>query len=259
MTDQRTDARSSGVSMDPARLKALAMKRNGPAMGYLAATLAFLGGSGYVLHLSLESLWVLPAMLTYGGILTTSAYALSHETSHRTAFESRWVNDVLFFLASLIHMEETNYRRFAPEAKLPKLQRGARVFLAIYAVMAILIALGQTWLLVYLVLPRIAGAPFMTWITLIQHAEMQPDTLEIRQSTRSFKTNRLVELIYWNMNHHIEHHLYPTVPFYGLPALRDELGEQLPKPDPGALMTNIQVARAVFALEVRDIPRQLSS
>ncbi len=99
----------------------------------------------------------------------------------------------------------------------------------------------------------------MTWTTLIQHAEMQPDSLDIRKSTRSFETNRLVRLVYWNMNHHIEHHLYPTVPFHALPALSDELGGQLPEPDPGVLMTNVEVARAVLAREMGVTPRQLSS
>lgn len=319
MGGQRTDAESSGVSIEPHRLKALASRRDGPAFIYLAANLALLAGSGYLLHLSLASLWAAPAMLAYGSTLATAAYALSHEALHRTAFKTRWLNDALFFLTSLVYVEEPTYRRFAhtrhhnhtwirgqdpqipwelpmsvrgylyevsglahyaqeagllvrhsvgsfddevrrfaPASKLPKLKRGARIFLSVYAATAVLIASGETWLLVYLVLPRIVGAPFMTWITLIQHAEMHPDSPDIRASSRSFETNRLVRLVYWNMNHHIEHHLYPAVPFHALPALRDELQGQLPDPDPGVLMTNVEVARAVLAREMGDVPRELS-
>lgn len=52
--------------------------------------------------------------------------------------------------------------------------------------------------------------------------------------------------MYWNMNHHIEHHLYHRVPFHALPALREALAAQLPPPDPGLLRTNLEVARVVF-------------
>jgi fatty acid desaturase len=57
----------------------------------------------------------------------------------------------------------------------------------------------------------------------------------------------LGRFIYCNMNYHIEHHLYPTVPFYTLLDLSRTLGEQLPKPDPGFWKTNIEVLKVVIA------------
>ena len=72
---------------------------------------------------------------------------------------------------------------------------------------------------------------------------MLPSILE---STRSFGTSRIGRFLYLNMNHHIEHHLYPQVPFYALPALHEALKEQLPKPDPGFWRTNLEVLSVVL-------------
>ena len=57
--------------------------------------------------------------------------------------------------------------------------------------------------------------------------------------------NWLVRFLYMNMNNHVEHHLYPQIPFYSLRSLRDELKDQLPDPDPGLLRTNWEVLSVV--------------
>ena len=42
----------------------------------------------------------------------------------------------------------------------------------------------------------------------------------------------LSRVLYWNMNYHIEHHLYPSIPFHALPALNAAIRDQLPEPSP---------------------------
>ena len=49
-----------------------------------------------------------------------------------------------------------------------------------------------------------------------------------------------------NMNNHVEHHLYPQVPFYALPDLHDAIKDQLPEPDPGFWRTNIETLSVVI-------------
>ena len=124
--------------------------------------------------------------------------------------------------------------------------RNARVFLALYAGLGASIAAGVMWPLWFLVLPRLLGAPVMMLFTLIQHVEMQEDSPSILESTRSFRTDRLGRFLYMNMNHHIEHHLYPQVPFYALPELNRAIGGQLPTPDPGFFRTNWEVLAVVL-------------
>ena len=138
-------------------------------------------------------------------------------------------------------------RTVAPEGELPKMTRNARIFLAVYAGAALLVALGGFWLLWFLVLPRLLGMPVMMLFTLIQHVEMQENSPSIPESTRSFRTNRLGGFLYANMNWHVEHHLYPQVPFFALPALSRAVAAQVPAPDPGFFRTNW----AVFVVILR--------
>ena len=132
-------------------------------------------------------------------------------------------------------------RMVTPAGELPKLTRNARIFLLIYAGAALFVALGASWLLWFLVLPRLLGMPVMMLFTLIQHVEMQEDSPSIAESTRSFRTNRVGGFLYANMNWHVEHHLYPQVPFYALPALARAVAAQVPAPDPGFFRSNWEV------------------
>jgi len=45
--------------------------------------------------------------------------------------------------------------------------------------------------------------------------------------------NPLSRFVYWNMNYHVEHHMFPMVPFHALPALHAEIKDDLPAPLPG--------------------------
>lgn len=307
-----TNAASSGVRLDKRTLKALARRSDRPGLIWLAGWAAMLGASAWALWLGLDTLWVIPAMIVYGSILTLPAYALSHECAHGTAFRTRWLNEVCFWVGSLIYFEEPYHRRyshtrhhtytwhvgrdsqmpfdtpmtfrswflevtgialvlyeakvflqnasgrfspetrsFTPRAELAKLKWGARACLACYGLLAGLVLAGQTWPLIFIVIPRIVGGPLIQLFTILQHVEMQENSPSILESTRSFRTGWLGRFLYLNMNHHIEHHLYPQVPFHGLPALNLAVADQIPEPDPGFLRTNWEVALVVLSRSLR--------
>ena len=42
--------------------------------------------------------------------------------------------------------------------------------------------------------------------------------------------NPVFRFIYWNMNYHVEHHMFPMVPYHALPALHAEVADDLPVP-----------------------------
>jgi fatty acid desaturase len=44
--------------------------------------------------------------------------------------------------------------------------------------------------------------------------------------------NPVSRWLYWNMNYHVEHHMYPMVPYYNLPRLHELIKHDLPPPDP---------------------------
>ena len=44
--------------------------------------------------------------------------------------------------------------------------------------------------------------------------------------------NPISRFVYWNMNYHVEHHMFPMVPFHALPALHAEIKDDLPDARP---------------------------
>lgn len=136
-------------------------------------------------------------------------------------------------------------RSVIPADELPHVRRNAWIFFLVYAATGGLIVLGVNDLLWFLVIPMLLGRPSMVLITLIQHVEMAENSPSIIDSTRSFKTNWIVSFLYMNMHNHVEHHLYPQVPFYSLPALHEAIKDQLPKPDSGFWRTSCEVLTVV--------------
>lgn len=108
-----TNAASSGIKLDRKALKALARRSDRPGLIWLAQWLSLLTASGFVLYLTLGTLWLFPAMLLYGTILTVPSYALSHECAHGTAFRTRWLNEACLWLGSLLYFEEPYHRRYS--------------------------------------------------------------------------------------------------------------------------------------------------
>jgi len=61
--------------------------------------------------------------------------------------------------------------------------------------------------------------------------------LDHRLNARTVYLNPISRFIYWNMNYHVEHHMFPMVPYHALPALHEELKADLPKPYNGIIET----------------------
>ena len=154
-----------------------------------------------------------------------------------------------------------------PADEFPKITRNATMFLMVYLGVGILIAMGVTELLWFLVLPRLLGQPAVVLFGLIQHVEMAENSPSILDSTRSFRTNPVAAFLYMNMHNHIEHHLFSQVPFYALPNLNKAVRDQLPEPDPGFWRTNLEVLSVVIrrsmgtntrALSIRQAPHMIT-
>jgi fatty acid desaturase len=297
-----TNAASSGVKLDKKTLKSIAARSDRPGLIYLTLWLGSLCMTGALVYLTLGTFWMWSAMFVHGIFLCVPTYSMSHETAHGTAFRTRWLNETVLWMSSLIYMEEPLHRRYThtshhtftwwaekdaqfpfdtpmglkgwiteitgfgilrfhvhvfwqlatkqytdmlrsctPEPEFPRMTRNAQIMLAIYAAIAAAPFLGIWWPVWLIVLPRILGAPVMLLFTLIQHVELQENSPSILESTRSFRTNFLAKFLYMNMNNHVEHHLYPNVPFHALPDLAEAVKEQVPEPDPGFFRSNWEV------------------
>jgi fatty acid desaturase len=150
-----------------------------------------------------------------------------------------WYSGVLYhsqflrvlFLHSLGRFSDKT-RSFTPPEELPRMVRNSRLFIVIYAGAAAVSWYFSTSVLLWIwLLPKLAGDPVMLTYAGSQHFEKEENTIDLRRSTRSLRPNWLIDLFYWNMSFHIEHHLYPTVPFFALPKLNALIKDRLPEPE----------------------------
>jgi fatty acid desaturase len=161
----------------------------------------------------------------------------------------------LAFKAMAIHAaarltaDEADY---VPETERLKVYRTARIWLAIYAV-AVAAAIGfGSWLpLVLIGGPRVYGTFMHIVYGLTQHAGMGEDVLDHRLNTRTVKMNRVNRFLYWNMNFHVEHHMFPMVPYHRLPELHEEIKHDLAPAYPSIWAAYREVVPAVLR-QLRD-------
>lgn len=120
---------------------------------------------------------------------------------------------------------------FIPVGERDKVFRVARIWVLIYA--AVLGACG--WMgsilpLMLVGLPRMYGAWHHVLTGLTQHVGLAEDVLDHRLNCRTVYMNPFSRFVYWNMNHHVEHHMFPTVPYHALPKLHREMLPDCPRP-----------------------------
>jgi fatty acid desaturase len=143
-------------------------------------------------------------------------------------------------------------RNFIPEAQHDKVYRVARIWLAIYAVVvAAAVATNSLLVLMYVGLPSFYGAWFIIMMGLTQHAGLAEDVLDHRLNSRTVYMNKIFRFLYWNMNYHLEHHMFPSIPYYSLPALHELMKADTPAPYPSVLAAYREIIPAL-ARQLRD-------
>lgn len=133
-------------------------------------------------------------------------------------------------------------RGIIPQQEMRQAQRNACLMVLGYVLVISWSVLAASWLpVLLLMLPRIIGGPVVGVFRVTQHAGLAMDIQDHRMTTRTFYTNPLFEFLYFNMNYHVEHHMFPLVPFYNLKKLHEAVKDQLPVPLEGmdAVMTEI--------------------
>ena len=118
---------------------------------------------------------------------------------------------------------------FVPPSEVGKLILVARIWTAIYAA-TILLAMwmGSILPLMVIGLPRLYGAWHHIMTGLLQHGGLAEDVIDHRLNSRTVLMNPVSRFIYWNMNYHVEHHMFPMVPYHALPRLHALIKHDLP-------------------------------
>ena len=70
-------------------------------------------------------------------------------------------------------------------------------------------------------LPTLYGAWLMPIYGYTQHAGLAENVLDHRLNCRTVYMNLINRYLYWNMNYHVEHHMFPLVPYHNLPRLHE--------------------------------------
>ncbi len=105
----------------------------------------------------------------------------------------------------------------------------ARFLIGGHAALAALFVITGHW---FLIVVFTFGTFYCSWLGflcgVVQHYGLNSDVPDFRMNTRTFTCSWLPGFYYWNMQYHVEHHMYPAVPFYNLPRLRKTLEHDLP-------------------------------
>jgi Na+-transporting NADH:ubiquinone oxidoreductase subunit F len=96
---------------------------------------------------------------------------------------------------------------------------------------------------------------FGTWLlpvySLTQHTGLAENVLDHRLNCRTVYMNPINRYLYWNMNYHVEHHMYPLVPYHALPQLHATVQEDCPTPYPNLFAAWREIVSAVLR-QVKD-------
>jgi len=131
---------------------------------------------------------------------------------------------------------------FVPDTEAPGVIRVARIWVAIYAAtIALALAMGSVLPLMLIGLPRLYGAWHFIMTGYLQHAGLADDVLDHRLNSRTVYMNPVSRFIYWNMNYHVEHHMFPMVPYHRLPELHARIKHDLPAPNSSIRQAYVQV------------------
>ena len=121
---------------------------------------------------------------------------------------------------------------FIPEMERGKVYLVSRVTLLIHlSVIVFSIYIGSILPMLFIgPLPTMYGAWVHVMTGITQHGGLAENVLDHRLNSRTVYMNPVLRFIYWNMNYHIEHHMFPMVPYHALPALHEELKPYMPPP-----------------------------
>ncbi|PVH30424.1 fatty acid desaturase [Pararhodobacter oceanensis] len=114
---------------------------------------------------------------------------------------------------------------YLPARARPQAIREARIMALLYAASALSLlwtpALFWVWLL-----PVFLAQPVLRLYLLAEHGDC-PRVADMFANTRTTFTSAIIRFLAWNMPYHVEHHVFPSVPFHNLPALHDLIRSDL--------------------------------
>ena len=137
-------------------------------------------------------------------------------------------------------------KEYIPVSEHRKTFREARIYMLILlAVAAACVYDGSILPAMFVFLPSFYGGIVVILFGITQHLGLHEDVLDHRLNTRTIYMNPVLRFLYWNMNYHVEHHMFPMVPYHALPKLHQEMMADCPAARPGLFAALKEVVTAL--------------
>jgi len=107
----------------------------------------------------------------------------------------------------------------------------AAILAAHAAVVAVAIVFRAWELIALVTLAWQIGRPFEQFWHATKHIGRPYNVNDHRLNTRSIRVSWFIKQIFWGLDDHVDHHLYPGVPSRNLPRLHTLIEKDLPEPD----------------------------
>ena len=154
-----------------------------------------------------------------------------------------YFKSILMHSARRMSAEE---RTFIPESQFDRIYLTARIYAAIYlGVIALAIHHRSILPLMFVGFTNLFGSWLMPVYGLTQHTGLAENVLDHRLNCRTVYMNPIHRYLYWNMNYHVEHHMFPLVPYHALPRLHEAVKDDCPTPYPNLLTTWKEIIPAI--------------
>ena len=285
-------------------LKELSKKSDIKGFQHVSLFFGLLIVTGSLAYLTWGTWWSVFWFLVYGNIYSFSN-PLWHETGHKTAFQSKFLNEIFYYISSyMANFEPIRWRHThfvhhgntystenpfdyeieygnnlketpkgliinmipfldliffkkhisfeivqhafgvktkvmedcIPEKAQAKVIFSSRIYVVIWLLIILWSIVVSSWMpLLYFVLPQFYGKTLHKLVAFTQHAGLARNIKDHRFSTREMYLNPILSFLYWKMEYHLTHHMFPTVPSYNLDKLHHHIKDQLPKPNNGLI------------------------
>jgi len=150
---------------------------------------------------------------------------------------------LMHFFGKLDKEEE----QYIPASEYRKTFWEARVYLLIIlSVIAACIYYQSILPAMFIVLPSFYGSVVVLLFGMTQHLGLHEDVLDHRMNSRTVYMNPVFRFLYWNMNYHIEHHMFPMVPYHALSKLHHAMKHDCPPASPSLWAALKEVVSALL-------------
>jgi Na+-transporting NADH:ubiquinone oxidoreductase subunit F len=155
-----------------------------------------------------------------------------------------------FFTGVFLHCTgrlSAEERTYVPESARRAIVVRAWIYLLIFAGVIGLAVFTRSLLpLMYIGLPTFYGAWLMVVYGYTQHAGLAENVLDHRLNCRTVYMNPINRYLYWNMGYHVEHHMFPLVPYHALARLHELIKADMPPAYPGILAAYREIVPTVL-------------